>query len=394
MTDTEINPFAAAPAGPVDYGTFSFTLKRFVLIDLCERAIVAIPREGIPVHGCFQVRVSDKTLRLAATDMERWVTAQTEAVTSDLVSGSKDAYIPARKLLAMLHEAPEGDVIIKVTGNKAEIVVSGASWTLQLPDSSNYPALPSPDSFEFQPYERSVLLTALKTIRHAVCRDASRANLTQISFTELDGKVYVTASDGSRLARVSVPDFPLVTTLPGPALDDLVKLLAVYPDEKVEVASTKSMVAFRAGHVMLATTKRATPFPNVEDQLLAPAAENQDQLTTDTAALRSAIRRVRINSDTETAAIALVAAGDKLTVESRDKSGNTATETIPAKWGKPHRLAVVSHVFLDQALAVHPDKSVAFRLGKTEKKKLPKVLMEGGETTQVLSQMLPKLVGH
>jgi len=391
-TNTNVNPFAGlqAPSGVVDYGKFSFTVKRYVLADLCERALVAVSsRETLPVLGCFQVQVGHAGLRVAGTDMERTVFARTEAVVTD--ADDAQVYVNARKLVAILHAAPEGEVSVKVRKNKAEITLSnGYTAELKLPDSSPYPQLPDPETLEYAGFGREKLLGALRAIRHAICRDASRSNLTQVVLAET-----VTSSDGSRMARIDLPGFPLAATVPSGATEDLVRLLAASPDVKdIEVAQTTGMVVFRVGHVTLAASKRPNPFPNVEDQLLKPAAGNADLLTIDRSQLQSAIRRVRINADTETAAIALDISSGEVAVVSRDKNGNSARETVPAKWDAGKRLVVLNHVFLAEAVDAYPGPACEFRLGEDIGKKRSMVLLEGEGLVQVLSQMPPALVGY
>lgn len=398
MTETQdVSPFAGlqTPSGVVDYGKFSLTVKRYVLADLCERALVAVPsRETLPVLGCFQVQVGHDGLCIAATDMERTVFARTEAVITD--AESAEFYVNARKLVAILHAAPEGEVTIKVRKNKAEVTLSnGFSADLRLPDSGAYPQLPDPDTIEFSAFSREKLLGALRSVRHAICRDASRSNLTQVDFTAANGGVAVTASDGSRMARAGLPDFPMVAAAPSSATEDLVRLLSSSPDVKdVEVGQTPGIVVFRVGHVVLAASKRQNPFPNVDDQLLKPAAGNSDRLVIDKSQLREAIKRVRINADPETSAIALDIRTGEVIVVSRDKSGNSAKESVPVKWDAANKLVVVNHVSLSEAVDAHPDSECEFLLGEDIGKKRSMVLLEGGALLQVLSQMPPALVGY
>lgn len=399
MTEAqEASPFASLPPGVVDYGKFSFTVKRYVLADLCERAAAAISSRADashPVLGCFKVHAGgERGLRVAATDMERTIITATSAFTATSEDGL--VYLPAKRLVAMLHAAPEGEVTVKVIKNKAEVTVpDAASWDLRLPDSASYPLLPDPGEIEFHPYSREKLLTALKSVRHAICRDAARSNLTQVSISGSGEARVVVASDANRMAQARVPGFPLAMCVPSAAAEDLVKLLSSSPDVKdIEVGQTAGLVFFRVGHVTLAANKRQATFPDVESQLLKPAADNADVLTIDRSQLQSAIKRVRINADTETAAIALDISPGEVAVVSRDKNSNSARETVPAKWDGGKRLVVVNHVFLTEAIDAHPDQACEFKLGADIGKKRSMVLLEGDNLVQVLNQMPPALVGY
>ncbi len=404
MTETqEVHPFAGSPAPPgaVDYGKFSFTVKRFILLDLCEHAAAAVST-GIektrPDLASFQVRLGgpDIYLRVSATDMERTVITSTPVVA---YAGQLDeVHIPARRLLTMLRESPEGDVEVRVAKNKAEVNVPGASWKLVLPDSIAYPQLPNPSSFDFSLFSREKLLTALRLTRHAIGRDASRPNLTQVQFTGSS----VTASDGSRLARAALTEFPLTACVPAPAVDDLVRLLTASSVPDIEAGQTEELVAFRAGHVILAATKRHMPFPDVDNQLIKPAEANEESVVVEKKELAGAIRRVRINADAATAAIGLCISPEQVAVIARDKSGNSAREAVEAKWDAKvtanpvatERLVVVNHVYLAEAIEAHPGAQCEFLLGKDVGKNLSMVLLRGEGMVQVLTQMPPALVGY
>ncbi len=406
MGEVPITPITGTePPGGVDYGSFEFSVKRFNLHALAEQVSIAVPGHAtLPVLGCFRVQVSPQRLRLAATDMEITVFAETRIVST---KDEAEAYIPAKKLQAILREAPEGDITIAVKKNQATVSVGSAQrphWVLKLPDSAGYPVLADPEAIEFKPVSRVKFLAALKAVRHSVCQDAGRPPFTQVSIAEAvfneGAGMAATASDGNRFARAPVPGYPLPMNIPARVLDHLARVLAVSPVEEAEVGQTSRVVAFRVGPVILAITRLMAQFPDVEKLTLKPALENQERLMVDRSELLTAIRRVRINADTETSAIALVLSQDGLTVVSRDKTGNSASETIQAGWEGDERggerVLVVNHQFLTDMLAVHPSPGCVFRLGKNRGKRLSMVLLSDPEAgiTGVIPQMPAALVGY
>ena len=403
MTEV-IDPFAAQ-SGVVDYGTFTFTAARHILADLCEHAVVAVgARESAqrPDLGCFQMRLAGAAgepiyLQVTATDLERTVVATTGAVSYEGEAWPDQAYIPARRLLAILREIPQGDVTITVSGNKAVVTAAAGStgWELRLPAASAYPEFPVLSTFGFQPYPRPKLLDALRAVRHAACRDGSLVNLTQVAITDTGGETQTvaTAADGVRMARAALPGFPQAFCIPVSVLDDLVKLLSSSPVPEAAAGQTKSLIGFRVGHVVLAAVKRTAPFPDVDGQLLKKTHGNSEVLEVDRESLAGAVRRVRINADTQSAAIALSLASDALTVAGQD-GDNSAAEKLPATWtGEPGRLVVVSHVALSEALSAHPAAVCKFRLGTDVGKKRSLVHLAADGVTQVLTQLPPALAG-
>lgn len=399
---SEVLEGTQAPGG-VSYGEFSFRVKRHVLAVLADAAAAALPATvAMPALGCFRVRVGLGFLELAATDMERTVLAVSGAVAAkDAPEGTAyEALVPAKKLRDILKEARDGEVTLAVSKNQARLTAGSGSWTLSLPDGGGYPELIYPGGLEFTAFDREKFLVGLKSVRHVVSRDAGRPPLTQAEVRadpDDAGRTVVTASDGSRFARAVIDGFPPPqepVCVPSSALDDLVRLLAGGQSDTAGLALTEEAMVFQVGPVILAVARRTTPFPDTDKTLLKPALENSLELSLDKAELAAAVRRVRINSDSETAAIVLEAEGSTVTVVSRDKGGNSAVEEIPASWSGSRRVLCLNHVYLAELLAVHPGNTVKFRLGKDVGKKRSQVLAEGDGIVQILSQMIPSLVGY
>lgn len=401
----DADPFGSGSLEAAQYEPFSFTVKRLVLAALADKAISVVPnREVNPVLRNFLVQVSPGCLRLAATDLELSVLATTPAVT--VADGTDQVLtLPARKLLAILRESPDGDVVVDVAGEHATVRAGTASWVLQLTDCSEYPPLPDPAEVEMAPVRREAFLGALKAVRHAVGRDTGRPPLMQVDISVREasqprhggnGEVTVTASDGIRFARTVLPGFPVSVQIPAGALDSLVKTLESSDLEEIHVGQTDNHLVFRVSGTVFLASKMLAKFPDVEKLLLRPALENKLPLAVDKAELAGAIRRVRINADPETFAIGLQLSQGILTAVARDKYGNRAEETVSASWDGPDRLVVVNHQFMTEMLAVHPSPVCRFWLGPDAGKKRTVLMLKDEETGTVgiIYQMLASLVGY
>lgn len=385
--------------GGVDYGHIKFSVSKHILQELADWAVVAVPspKDTLPVLGCFQVSVDQGKLQLSGTDLERTVIAATAAVDAQNTSGV--LYLPARKFLSIIKEAPQGSVHVEVKKNQATVTVQGgASWVLKLPDSSAYPELVDLSDVELKSYSRKDLLEALKSVKHCVCKDAGQPQLTQVDIQDCtgmsEGETAITASDRNRFSRVRLDHFPVEMTIPSGVLDDLLKLLNGSPVEKVYLGSTDRTLAFRVGPVVLAATKRIAKFPDMDKLLLTPALDNDQVFTVDREEFIGAIRQVKINADTETAAIALFLSNGTLAVLSKDKNGNSARKVLNVGWEHGDRLVVVNHQFLTDMLVSHGSESCSFKLGPDVGKRRSVVLLSDEKSVQILSQMPPGLVGY
>jgi DNA polymerase III sliding clamp (beta) subunit (PCNA family) len=380
-----------------DEGSLEFSVRRFQILQLVKWAAVAVPASPtVPVYGCFQVTVSEDRLCLAAAGQRLSVTAETPAVTAPQAG---TVYIPAKKLEAMLNEAPEGDVRIVVKGGIASVTAGSASWSLRLPPADGYDDLPDLSGAGFAPVNRGKLLAALTTVRHAVGKDAGRPAFAQVNIAAADsGGMYACATDSGQFSRAPVDGFPVPVSVPGAVLTDLVKLLSSAQEDNVEVADTGSYVAFRAGTVTMTVLKMTHAFPD-PGQFLKPVQGNDRLLRVDKAELARALRRVRINADTTTSAVALIAdGGDRpiLTVESRDKDGNSAEEVISASWANDRQLLVVNAGVLEAMLTAHPSATCEFKVGLPRGRVLPALLLEDTEArvTGICPQLPPVVLGY
>ncbi len=368
-----------------------FTAKRFHLLQLTERAVMAVPGKNIyPLLANFQVVFGGGRVRVTATDMELSVISESELV---VCRGSATVLIPAKKLLEMLRAADEGDVEVRIAGSKADITAGRTSWSLVLQPGEDYPPLPDVDSVGFTSVNRHKFLTGLTLVRKAASRDGTNPRLMAVSVS--GGKVV--ASSHTRLHRVLLADVSLPDIqIPVGAVDDLVRLLAASQLEDIGIGEEEHVLAFRIGSDVFMAGKLASEYPDMEKRLLAtPLTANTEEIKVDKADLLAAIRRVRITADPETAAIGLELAPGRITVISRDKNGNAAREEIPAQWGHKQRLVTVNHEQLVDLLGLTEGESGWLLVLGTDagKRRSPLLLRDDkAGTAGVIGQLLPVLI--
>jgi DNA polymerase III sliding clamp (beta) subunit (PCNA family) len=383
-----------------DYGSLQFTVRRAMLAQLAEWAVTAVPSSAtLPVNGCFEVTVTPELLRVGATDQAKAVVTELPAVLSQ---STGRVYLPAKKLRSILSEAREGDVTVSVKAGTAMVTAGSASWQLRLPSPDGYTGMPDLSAAEFAPVGRENLRWALDTVKHAVGKDAGRPAFTQVRINgDATGRMFACAADSSQFSCAPANGFPRNMLIPGGVLDDLLKLLAKVPVDDVEVAESGPYAVFRVGTVTLAALRMGAPFPNVEQLFLGPVKGNDMKLGVDKEELTAALRRVRVNTDASTSAVALIAdtaanGRGQLTVTGRDKGGNSAEEVIPAAWEGGQHLMVVNATFLGSMLAAHPSPTCEFMVGKDRGRVRAPLLLKDEErlVTGTCPQMPPNLVGY
>lgn len=376
---------AAAPAR-----VLQFTIKKFVLQTLLEKAITVVPtRDVMPVLKCFQFQLGEGRLRVIASDLEMSLIASTSLVE---IGAAGVAAFPARKLLDIVKSAEDGDCSIHVTGTSARISIGRASWTLQLPGGDDYPRMPEITEAEFTRVERTVFAAALGQVKYAASRDPSRANLNIIDVS--NGRL--TACDGSRIQQIRLDDFPVSLRIPISAVDDLLRLLKITDLESIHVGQSENKLLFRFGSDLFIVSKFFAQFPDMEASMLRPALENRHTLDVERADLLAAIGRVRINADTESSAIALHLERQELIISAKDKFGNTATQTVFCTFTGPQRTVVVNHKYLTDMINTHGDVTCHFKLGDDTRTRRSPLLLKNSETgaAGVLQQMNSDWLGY
>ncbi len=378
---------AAAEAGD----GIAFTCRRPTFGLLLERAGIVIPtRDVMEVLKNFQIQATDGRLRITATDMEMAMIATTELVT---VTNPGTAVFPARRLQDIVREAGDGDVTVTVHNHTAQITIGRTTWRLRLETGDDYPAPPAIGDIVMAPVDRAALIEAIQTVRYAACKDPGRLSLNMIDVRA--GRLV--ASDGARFAQAQLGEFPFDFQLPVASVGHLLKLLAKTDLSEVHIGQTQTKLIFRFGTDVFVANKLQANFPDMDATFLRPALANRHRFTVDRSELATAVRRVRINADPNTSAIALRLAPQAaaLTVSARDKYGNEAVETIEVEWHGPERTIVVNHVFLADVIATHPGQTLTFHIGDdTKTKKSPVMLRdEQAGTVGVVHQMRADWVG-
>lgn len=361
-----------------------FTIKKFVLKNLLEKAITVVPtRDVMPVLKCFQFHVEHHRLQIVASDMEMTLIAATDMV-STVWPGT--VVFPARRLLDIVKASDDHDVNINVKNTSASITIGRACWALQLQPGHDYPALPQVTDAAFISTDRKTFTDAITAVRYAASRDPSRANLNIIDIT--DGKL--TACDGSRIQQIRNPDLTVSLRIPISAVDDLLRLLKHTDADTLRIGQSDTKLIFTFGNDIFIVSKYFAQFPDMESTLLRPAMDNRHHLDADRNELLSAIRRVRINADDASSALAIHLEPGTATIIARDKHGNRATEPLDVVYEGPERTIAVNHKYLTDMIDAHHHNTCSFRLGDDTKTRRTPLLLRDPDTGNcaVVQQMM------
>lgn len=387
ILDTQTDDFLPAPRDE----RVHFTIAKHVLAVLLDKAATVVPTHDVmPVLKNFHVQAISGKLWITATDLELSMVVMTPLVN---ITTAGMCVLPAKKLVSIVREAADETVSIRVTGTTGHIIIGRASWTLRLAGGDDYPPMPALGDTEFVSVDRVKLHHALAVTKYAASRDPNRASLNMVEIR--NGRLI--ATDGSRFQHSLLDVLPEDMTLHVPiaAVDDLLRLLKICDLDDIQLGQSANHLIFRLGSDMFIVNKLLAQFPDMEQQLLKPALENKHELRADKNDLLHAIKRVRINADTESSAIALIITKTDITVQAKDKYGNTAAETVPASFTGAARTVVVNHGFLFDMFKGYAGDTAVFRLGDDTKNRKSMLLLEDPDgSVGVINQMSSDWVMH
>ncbi len=369
----------------VSTGT-SFEIDRDVLLHLLERVIGVVPsRDMIPVLTNFQFVVKENELTVMGSSLEMSIAVSTTQIETK-VSGVE--VFPARTLLSIVKEIASGTkIFFEVTSSGAVIVAGEFSMELRLPNGSDFPRLSPLHDTEFYDLSRADFLNAISSVKYALPnRDfGGQASLKMIHVK--NGKF--TAFDGSRLQQVRIENFKFNMQLPSGSISTLIKVLASYDQELIEIGELPNQLVFKLDNCVFYMNKMEDPYPNVEQLWLRPALMNDQPLIVNKQVLLTAIKQVKIAADTDSNAIALILSDTGIEIRAKD-TNNAAKVVISANWeGKPRNL-VVNYIHLTEMLKAYSPDECKFMLGEDTKQRMAPVMLKDDETQAIatIPQML------
>lgn len=386
--DPELEPIIL----PVD-ARLSVRGRVDVLRELFERLTSISPQKEI-IHGTSYLHVSiedeSDTVRFTATDGEQTLALETREL--KIVRAGK-VLLPGHKVLKILNLAPEEHITITVLANIATLTSGRAIWNIATLPGDRTHAIPDVSGVELRPVPREELLKGLIKVKRAVPTTGSRQSLMQVKIEAGS----ITAADSSRLLRYKLKDFPtdISLAIPARAVEDLQRALRSTSSPVVLLGSGASHVVMKVGNDLLISSRLLIDFPNLDKLVISSALENKNSLTLNTDELSDIIKRIRISADPEYSAVALVfskAKGDdlELTVHTRDRSGNSASEKMFAIWegeDKPTELTL-NHKYLLDLLDAFEGRLATFKVGTNAKTRLSPLFLHDKERglTGVLQQ--------
>ena len=309
------------------------TIERATLLkSLGHVQSVVERRNTIPILSNVLIEARDDgSIRLMATDLDLQVD---ESVPAQVAQAGATT-VSAHTFFDIVRKLPEGSQVeLSAAEGKMQVVAGRARFNLSTLPRDDFPVIAEgelPSRFELP---AATLRQIIDKTRFAISSEETRYYLMGIFLHVADEKLKAAATDGHRLARVTVdkpegadgmPD----VIIPKKCVVELRKLLdEVEGTAEVSLSSTK--IRFGLGSAVLTSKLIDGTFPDYNRVI--PTA-NDKLLKLDPKSFSAGVDRVSTIASEKTRAVKISVDRDKVTLSVTSPENGVATEELAADYG-------------------------------------------------------------
>jgi DNA polymerase-3 subunit beta len=209
-------------------------------------ARVASTRGTLPVLANVLLKIEDKRLKLAATNLDIAISSYIGAQ----VQKEGSLTVPARLLQDLISGLPGGVIEIEQDDTKLKIQTNHYTSVINGVSAEDFPVMPAIEGGTRWTVAAPVLKEGLQQVLLAASNDESRPVLTGVIFQTIDGALFIASTDSYRLAEKKLVETKqdIKLLIPATALHDVLRVVSDQTGD-VEVLCDDQQVLFRAGDV-------------------------------------------------------------------------------------------------------------------------------------------------
>jgi DNA polymerase-3 subunit beta len=309
------------------------TIERAVLLkSLGHVQSVVERRNTIPILSNVLMEArEDGSLRLMATDLDLQVD---ESVPANVTQPGAIT-VSAHTFFDIVRKLPEGSQVeLTAAEGKMQVVAGRSRFNLSTLPRDDFPVIAEgdlPTRFELP---AATLRQIIEKTRFAISSEETRYYLMGIFFHVVDEQLRAAATDGHRLARVTIarPDgaeeMPDVI-VPRKAVNELYRLLEEL-EGTVEISLSATKIRFGLGSAVLTSKLIDGTFPDYNRVI---PTGNDKLLKLDPKSFSAGVDRVSTIASEKTRAVKMSVDRDKVTLSVTSPENGVATEEVPADYG-------------------------------------------------------------
>ena len=309
------------------------TIERAILLkSLSHVQSVVERRNTIPILSNVLLEARDDgSLRLMATDLDLQVD---ESIAANVEQAGATT-VSAHTFFDIVRKLPEGSQVeLTAAEGKMQVIAGRSRFNLSTLPRDDFPVIAEgelPTRFELP---AATLRQVIEKTRFAISSEETRYYLMGIFFHVIDDQLRAAATDGHRLARITVakPDgadgMPDII-VPRKCVHELYRLLEEL-EGTLEVSLSPTKVRFGLGSAVLTSKLIDGTFPDYNRVI--PTA-NDKLLKLDPKSFSAGVDRVSTIASEKTRAVKMAGDRDKVTLSVTSPENGVATEELPADYG-------------------------------------------------------------
>jgi DNA polymerase-3 subunit beta len=309
------------------------TIERAVLLkSLGHVQSVVERRNTIPILSNVLIEArEDGSIRLMATDLDLQVD---ESVPANVTQPGAIT-VSAHTLFDIVRKLPEGSQVeLTAAEGKMQVIAGRSRFNLSTLPRDDFPVIAEgdlPTRFELP---AATLRQIIEKTRFAISTEETRYYLMGIFLHLIDDQLRAAATDGHRLARVTVPrpdgaeGMPDVI-VPRKAIAELYRLVEEL-EGTVEISLSPTKIRFGLGSAILTSKLIDGTFPDYNRVI--PTA-NDKLLKLDPKSFSAGVDRVSTIASEKTRAVKISLDRDKVTLSVTSPENGLATEELAADYG-------------------------------------------------------------
>ena len=326
------------------------------LLSACQLASAAIkPRDVKPALKNLKAVAGDGRCTLKATDMELGISLDVQSLT---IEEAGEALLPAAKLIDILRESRDPELLIEADDNGC--LIRGASLEFEMPGGpvAEFPDWPSFGDDKYHEVTAGTLREMIRRTVFAAADDTGRYSMSGVLWELDDGQAKLVSTDGKRLAvcegvatatggHTTKGQTPVV---PSKAMNLLERNLQD-EGEVVKISIRPNDVLFRTERAVIYSRLVEGRFPPYRDAFPKKAAVKVPLPVT---AFLAAVRQAAIMTDDDSKRVTFRFDKGKLTLEAQGATAGRSKVEMPLEHDGKTLSINFNPVYLTDMLKVLP----------------------------------------
>lgn len=341
-----------------------FSLSKSKFATYLQHCLHVVPTKStLPILGNVLIEVLETKLKLSATDLDVSITASLECASSKRGSVA----LPARILSDIIKELPESEITVEATANRVEIRIPNGSYKIATVSADDFPKLPAVNTKKEIRISGDDLVNMIRKTSFACSTDETRPTLNGVLWQTKGERMQMVATDGHRLAKMSVEN----TKLKGLHEDVIIppKVLNLIPkfvgseSQEVGIIFGENNIVFNLDGVILTSRLIEGPYPNFEQVI---PTDNDKKLRVNKEELASAVRRVSILSNALTRQVKFTVKDSDLTLSTTNADvGGEGKEVLSCDYDGEELVMGYNAIYVADILSKIDDDEVIFELASS-----------------------------